>query len=164
MGLAERFWVKVDKNGPIPACRPELGPCWIWKASTNRGKSLEAYGQIRVEGKLVTAHRVAYELANGRIPNGLVPDHLCRVRLCVNDSHLELITQKVNCLRGISPCAVNARKTHCARGHRFTKRNTYLRKDRPGTRDCIRCIRLRDAGRWHHKEPRKKGILTRRHD
>ena len=73
--------------------------CWNWKAGSRRG-----YGRItkgrRGEGKL-TAHRVVYELLVGKIPDGMVLDHLCRNKLCVNPIHLEIVTSKENTLRGI---------------------------------------------------------------
>jgi len=43
--LEDRFWAKVDKNGPVPAHRPELGPCWIWTAARFK----RGYGKFGVE-------------------------------------------------------------------------------------------------------------------
>jgi hypothetical protein len=71
-------------------------------------------------------------------------DHLCRVRGCVNPDHLEVVTGATNTLRGISSPAINARKTHCRRGHEFTPENTYI--DR-GSRRCKACRRL-IQNRW----------------
>ena len=56
------------------------------------------------------AHRWAWEQAKGPIPKGLVVDHLCRVRWCCNPDHMELVTNRENILRGISPSADHARK------------------------------------------------------
>jgi hypothetical protein len=94
-----RFWEKVDKDGPVPEHRPDLGPCWMWTASLNAGAN-QGYGHFGVGQKVVFAHRFAYELANGPIPDGLMPDHLCRNHPCVRPSHLEPVTNRENCLRG----------------------------------------------------------------
>ena len=71
--MEERFWEKVDKNGPIPEKRPELGPCWLWLASI----SDNGYGKFSVRhGLIVYAHRLAYELLVGPIPPGKELDQL----------------------------------------------------------------------------------------
>lgn len=135
--IEERFWAKVDKDGPIPEVRTDLGPCWVWTASTGNF----GYGQFYPGsgGRTVQAYRWAYEHFVGPVPKGMEPDHLCRNVLCVNyDRHLEVVTKAENILRGEAPPAQNARKTHCHRGHLLTEENVYRRKDRVG-RDCRRC-------------------------
>lgn len=133
--LDERLWAKVDKDGPVPVFAPSLGPCWLWK-----GKALcHGYGQITSNYRHLMAYRVAYELLVGPIPPGLEIDHLCRVPLCVNPAHLEPVTRRENILRGLNPAAVNARKTHCIRGHEFNSENTRIRLD--GKRTCRECER-----------------------
>lgn len=84
------------------------------------------------------AHRIVYEEQVGEIPDGLQLDHLCRNRGCVNIEHLEPVTIKVNVMRGVSPHAINARKTHCTNGHEFTEQNIYQRPDRIA-RGCRTC-------------------------
>jgi hypothetical protein len=108
----ERLWSRVDKNGPVPDYRPDVGPCWLWTGVTSGG-----YGQIRVAGRMRPTHCVAYELLVGPIPEGLELDHLCRVRNCCRVSHLEPVSHKENALRGVGCGAVNAAKTHCKQGH-----------------------------------------------
>jgi hypothetical protein len=138
--LAERFWPKVDKDGPIPTYRPDLGRCWLWTGSGNgRG-----YGQIGEGNRNLYAHRVAYELAIGPIPIGKQIDHLCRVRNCVNPAHLEAVTQKENVERGTTGEVNAARQlaqTHCKRGHPFDAANTYIAPN--GQRLCKTCRRWR---------------------
>src|SRR5215216_311275 len=77
--VEERFWDAVNQQGPIPQHRPELGPCWIWIGSTNP----DGYGRFRIGNRTVAAYRYAWELLVGPFPEGLEPDHLCRVRACV---------------------------------------------------------------------------------
>lgn len=72
-------------------------------------------------------------------------DHLCRNRRCCRPDHLEPVTHKENVLRGMAPSAINARKTHCKRGHEFTAENIYPSPD--GVRRCRECRRLRHAER-----------------
>lgn len=142
ISLHDRFWSKVNKNGPVPECRPDLGPCWIWIASLRKGTN-GGYGRFRVNtNKLVHAHCFSYEEKYGPIPPGMVPDHLCRVRHCVNDSHIELVTNKENILRGLGITAIQARKTHCLRGHRLSGRNLVGHLKRR-IRECRICNKIR---------------------
>lgn len=91
--------------------------CWEWQASTRGPTPEHQYGQVRVAGRVLDAHRVIFELVVGPVPAGLVLDHLCRNTRCVNPGHLEPVTQRENVLRGTAPAALNARKTTCAAGH-----------------------------------------------
>jgi hypothetical protein len=93
--------------------------CWVWTGAV----SVHGYGVVKIDKKDQRTHRVFYEMLVGKIPDGLVIDHLCRVRCCVNPAHLEPVTNKENILRGISPQAINGKKTHCKNGHEFTKEN-----------------------------------------
>lgn len=82
--LEERFWQKVDKNGPILDLF--LGQCWIWTGARQK----DGHGRIRVGEKLVGAHVVSWELHNGKVPEGMHVRHKCDNAPCVRDSHLEL--------------------------------------------------------------------------
>ncbi len=136
----QRFWGKTDKNGPIPSFRPELGPCWIWiGAIDSRG-----YGSSGTPGQKGSrgAHVISYEFSFGQVPQGLELDHLCRIRLCVNPSHLEAVTHRINVLRGATIPAANIHRTHCPRGHLLKGRN--LEKCRLPSRICRICLRSRE--------------------
>ena len=137
----ERFWRKVrkDPNG-----------CWEWQGAKGQG-----YGNFYLHGKFPRAHRYAYELLVGPIPDGLTLDHLCRNRACVNPDHLEPVTQKVNTLRGEGLAAQNARKTHCPEGHPLNGDNLYQQPGN-GYRRCRECGKIKD--RLRNRKKMKPGM------
>ncbi len=112
-----------------------LGP---YLALDHRQPASGWYGQLGVDGTKVQAHRFAYELLVGPIPDGLEIDHLCRVTACVNPAHLEPVTGQVNTLRGDTPAAKNAAKTHCPQGHVYSVKNTGVGNGRRRCRTCGR--------------------------
>ena len=109
--MEEKFWARVEKTAT----------CWLWRGPKDR----DGYSR---HGKRASGHRFAYEIRRNRIPEGMTIDHLCRVRHCVNPDHMEIVTRKVNTLRGFGPSAVAARKTHCKNGHRLGKKSVRFRK------------------------------------
>lgn len=81
--LEQRFWEKVDTSGE----------CWLWTASCGT----KGYGQFRIGRRMVSAHKVSYEMANGPVPDGLQVDHIdCVSRRCVRPNHLRKVTNKQN--------------------------------------------------------------------
>jgi len=149
--LEQRFWSKVDQSA---------GPdgCWPWSAARNPS----GYGMfgMRSEGRVLGAHRVAYELTFGSIADGLQLDHLCHTnspdcfggidcehRRCVNPTHLEPVTRRENLVRSrANAIALNRDKDNCPAGHRYTDENTRYLNDRSGAhRRCRTCDRQRKA-------------------
>jgi len=111
--------------------------CWEWQGS----RSSTGYGTMHLgkrNGEHIRgeysplAHRMAYWLWVGPIPDGLTIDHLCKNRACVNPAHLEAVTQSVNASRSDPPA------THCPQGHEYTPENTYTHRKR-----CKTCVRAR---------------------
>lgn len=134
-----RFWGNVDTSGE----------CWSWTA----GQSSNGYGiycmPTRLGGRGVRAHRVSYEMHVGPIPDGLVIDHLCRNRTCVNPDHIEPVTQAENIRRGVA-YLVSQRGGVCGNGHPITPENTYFRPDRVSG-VCRPC----KAEQWRRHKGRK---------
>lgn len=129
----EDFWTKVEKTQT----------CWLWIGS----RSAEGYGNLRLPGNKVRyAHRISYQLTKGEIPQGLVIDHLCRVRNCVNPDHLEAVTFGENVRRGAQ--AYGLHKRTCPNGHDVTD-SANVRITNRGHKRCRACDAV-------YRKPRKE--------
>jgi hypothetical protein len=138
--VGERILARLDCNGPVPAHRADLGPCWVWAGSLQK----QGYGNIGVEGRTRLVHKTAFELAYGPVPDGLELDHLCRNRPCANPYHLEAVTRRVNALRGQAPMVVVHVTGICQKGHPFTPENTQVERSKSGiARRCRACLKNR---------------------
>jgi len=138
--LPARFWAKVNPNGSVPAHRPDLGPCWLWMGAHNP----KGYGRFVAVSRnrgMVYPHRLARETLIGPIPSGFQCDHLCLNPSCANPNHIEVVTSQINTLRGVSPSAINASKTHCPQGHPYAGPNLY--QGPSGWRQCRQCQIIR---------------------
>jgi hypothetical protein len=85
--------------------------CWVWVRCTQPN----GYGRVGLNNEKHTSHRAFYQLMVGPIPEGMELDHLCRVRNCCNPEHLEPVTPRENCMRGVGITSLNAKKTACGK-------------------------------------------------
>jgi hypothetical protein len=182
-GVAEReteaeIALKVDLLSKF-IIDPETG-CWRWKYKPNKG----GYGRLRVCSKRTNtsfaAHRLAYLKWVGPIADGLVVDHKCRNRSCINPEHLEVVTHKENIRRsnltrqrarhegwkthndsrlrmsgtGHRKEGEGAKRTHCRRGHPFVGANVMPRAN--GNRRCRKCHNAQKRRNWPNYVRRRK--------
>src|SRR5574340_41298 len=104
--------------------------CWIWLGA----RFSNGYGNTKIPGtrKFTGAHRFSFALHNGPIPDGLVLDHLCGNKACVNPRHLESVSQKENLTRAgsinrlIAMANEKHEAKHCSRGHLMDGENLYV--------------------------------------
>ncbi len=141
-----RFWKQVEKTDK----------CWNWQGEISHN----GYGRFRVVStriltKRMPAHHFSFKESGKVIPDGLVIDHLCRNRACVNPSHMEAVTIKENVNRGSLREYMqkhNEHITHCPKGHPYDEQNTYKRPSRESGRECRACNKERSVEwRARHK-------------
>ena len=144
--LLERFLEKIEITES----------CWIWKAHVDKG----GYARIGEKSEVLYAHRVAYELFVGPIPEDRDVDHQCHNadklckggktcphRRCVCPDHLEPAVRQVNASRG--RCGqYQAERTHCPQGHEYTPENIYGDAKH---RTCKTCAIARARARYKAK-------------
>jgi hypothetical protein len=134
----------------LKRCTPNDDGCWVFPGATAKG-----YGRVGTydQGvqRVYQAHRVVYmHLVDADLDPALVLDHLCKERRCVNPEHLEPVTPTVNTERAVEVRnKANAEKTHCPRGHPYTRQNTYTPKGKTG-RYCRECGRIATR-KWRDK-------------
>ena len=114
------------------------GDCLLW---TGPQISSSGYGKFRVPGQQERpTHVLLWEHFNGPMPVGQEGDHLCKVRLCCNPTHIEPVTPSINVMRQDH---AERRVTHCPSGHPYDAENTDARN---GRRYCRACSKARS----HH--------------
>lgn len=141
--ILEYFWSKVEKTDT----------CWNWIGT----KKSNNYGQFWLNNKPYRVHRIVYELYKGKIPNGLILDHLCRNRRCCNPEHLEPVTNQENVVRGLAGKTVNRYnphkdKTHCSNGHPYSGENLLFNKNKRVCRTCKKDYQIK----WRQKKNESK--------
>ena len=114
--------------------------CWLWTGALTKS----GYAVFQFEDYPWRGHRWSYTHFVGPIPDGLVLDHLCRVRRCVRPEHLEAVTLAENIRRGEAGLHERS-KTHCPQGHAYDEYNTHRYK---GTRRCRTCIKNHNDARY----------------
>lgn len=140
-----RFISKVNKNSGKFFNGIE---CWEWTA----GKDTGGYGLFDLDQKSIKAHRFSYEYFIGSIPDDMFIDHMCKNHPCVNPNHLRIVTPRINAIENnCGPTAINFLKTHCIRGHEFTKENTYIVRG-SNVRQCKKCHNISSLERYHNKK------------
>ncbi len=146
--LMDKFCARVLFAAP--------GECWLWKGYRDE-RGYGRYGHTM-------AHRLAYELIVGPIPEGLTIDHLCQVHDCVNPEHMEPVTLAENSRRSYGWRQRRARanaRTHCSHGHAYADFRPYIAAK--GTRTCGECMRLsnRKTSERRKRERHARGLLTK---
>ncbi len=136
-GLFSRFEKKVNKQGPLPVGKEELGHCWQWTAFKDKA----GYGRLHGNGRkspVLYAHTISFQHYRMKVPDGTELDHLCRNRGCCNPWHLEAVTHAVNFARGNAPTAILHRSGACKRGHPQGVGLSYYNGD-GNIAYCIKC-------------------------
>lgn len=124
----DKIWTKVSKTKG----------CWEWSGR----KTSKGYGRYAVyPNKAEYAHRLVWVLCGNTIPKGLVLDHICKNRGCVNPNHLDLVTIRQNTLENSdSAPSKNIKKTHCKHGHKLVLKYESGRK-------CKECTIIKEKTR-----------------
>lgn len=122
--------------------------CWLWQGPLDR----DGYGTFYFRRRNRRAHRVGYFHLNGAIPAGLVVNHTCRNRACVNPQHLHLVDAATNAMKdSSSPAYVNSQKATCPRGHAYDRK--YGKQRYCSICQSEKTKRLR--AKWRADEPEK---------
>lgn len=159
-GMCDKHYRRVLRNGTIVpkvifgdnksrflskvAINSESG-CWLWTDYLDD----DGYGQFKVSGKTLRAHRWIYSEYYNGIDSELVIDHLCRVRRCVNPEHMELVTTQENSARGNGSRRYFQNLGHCTHGHEYVDGSYFILGD--GSWRCRDCSNAAWR-RWYRKK------------
>lgn len=150
----ERFWRRVMK--------PESDGCWTWTGST----AGYGYGRVFVDGRQQSAHRVAWELTNGPIPEGLIVCHKCDNPPCVRPLHLFLGTHKDNSQDMVRKQRGPGQKNSVRRGSQRPKRTREPAMQEHGAYamfmtagcGCVTCVTARKT---YRREAQRRSRVRR---
>ena len=161
ISIEHRFWNHVDKNGPIPAHCPHLGPCWIWTGAVDK----DGYGRPSVERtRRVRAPRISWAWAHGEIPKGKWVLHRCDNPPCVNPDHLFLGTAKDNAQDALAKGRnyVGSKNAFFGRQHTKETRNKIRmnRLGKPLSPEHAQKARQANVGKKRTKEQRSHYSLA----
>lgn len=136
-------------------------PCWVW---TGARRPKWPHGYVNWKRGIYYAHRFIYAWLIAPLPKRRIGDwtldHLCRNQPCCNPVHLELVPGRINTLRGIGLSAINAKKTHCKRGHPLSGSNLYISKK--GHRVERICRECKNQCKRDHRTARKIALSDAR--
>lgn len=136
--------MKMINEGRIFGNVEVRGDCLLYRGALTS----DGYARVKMKGRKYPLHRLSYEHVIGRIPKAMQIDHVCRRRECVNPGHLEPVTPQENVLRGNTLAAKNAKKTRCANGHLYNRRNTN------DDRECSSCKKAYGRKYYHQNAKR----------
>lgn len=145
----QRFLSKTARND---------SGCLLWTGTTNHG-----YGSLKVGVITVRAHRFAWELVHGPIPDEMVLLHVCDTPACVEVAHLRLGTLSANMLDASSKKRHGqARKTACPKGHPYEQyAETYKRVGGGDRRICLECMRLQKEQKRAAEKPTRPECMNK---
>lgn len=152
--MKEEWWgFQVIERMKFRSRSVQIGDCLIWIAGQNN----KGYGTFFYDGKKRLAHRVAWELTYGPIPEGRILCHVCDTPLCVNTDHLFLGTQADN-MRDAAAKGRNAgqKKTHCPQGHSYAEHGQF--REKTNDRICLICRRDRAREWWRRNSGSRRAV------
>jgi hypothetical protein len=160
--LLEKLLNRINKQGPLPPSKPELGSCWLWTGPTTQ----DGYGvlTIKVADRRTSraVHRLLYKLLGNTVPDDLELDYLCRVRSCCNPTHLEIVTHEENIRRGDhKKNHFSRQKIACPQGHPLTEGNLVVWLSKRGLRRCLICQRSH-MNKWARQNRANQGTVLER--
>lgn len=134
--LPGRFWDKIEV---VVDASTYPGPCWIWTRAT-AGAGYGVFASLKdstISSRY--CHRISFHRLISPVSPALEVDHLCRIILCCNPAHLELVTRRENVFRSDNFCGIQMRAESCIRGHEFSDANTRVSPQ--GQKRCRVCER-----------------------